>query len=388
MRPLYIAFALIAIATMLSPAVTVAAETEADVLLEKLNELNSSKSRSLAKRWEGLIRLRQWKSSSGKHTTFAKYVAHSPDLTSIKLLVSVRNDGKRTEKLVDVPIDKLDRDAQVLLKRIANARVAVEELVGKVEATTEESMKSSASERNASGPEKPDSQAATRSKRKKLKNSRIGSRRIVGPGSAPNFNSPDFPDEAPWRTNYDAFIRNLLSTPNDPENTNEDISNWQLDWGKLQALRWQWELVGLELTSRNGQMTPEQQNAAQKRADEARPKLGEVVWTGVLKEDLPTDSNVEIEFDLPQPTPPFRVAFFLDDDFLEAPLELQKGAKVKFIGRFKSIGIGTATILVHVRFPFGQPANEISDFTSADGDSLGLPPGVEESLRKRGYVQE
>ena len=64
---------------------------------------------------------RSWTDLSGKHKTFAKYLDHDPDLQWVKLLVLTGKGEEQTEKEVTVPLAKLDKNGQSVVKRIAIA---------------------------------------------------------------------------------------------------------------------------------------------------------------------------------------------------------------------------------------------------------------------------
>ncbi len=389
MGPFFRSLALASLAMLLMAPAFAAELNDAEVLLENLEKLETTKARSLAKRWEGLIRLRQWNSASGKHSTYGKYVGHAPDLSSIQLLVLVPNGEERTEKLVDVPIEKLDKSAQTLLKRIAKAREAVEELVGESAATEDESNSTgeprSASQEYARAERTQDSpQPSEQRKRPGLDSFSI---RPIATNDLqkPDLNTPVLPDNAAWRTSYDAFIKNFSSIPINPEGDVDDMSNWKIEWGNLQDLRWQWELLSLEVQSRNGQVTREQSQEIQAKSNVAVQRIGEVMWTGMLDEDLPQKAGNAIYFKYLYPPDPFDIVFTLDKDFEDSVQPFKKGEQVKFIGRFKSFGIGTPAIIIHIRFPEDQSVREGGGLNQKRFESLnrGLPKDVEESLRKR-----
>ncbi len=111
-------------------------QTEPERLAEQLSESSEQKQRTLGKRWESLIRRRQWTSASGKHKTFAKYVDHAPDLSWVKLLVLVKSDEEQTEKEIQIPLEKLDKKGRAVLDRIALRRKEVEKALAISESTS------------------------------------------------------------------------------------------------------------------------------------------------------------------------------------------------------------------------------------------------------------
>lgn len=86
-------------------------------------DLRRSKDRTTrqwAERYFNLTKLQEWTSAAGKKVK-AKYVSHAPDLSSVTLAVSGKN--------VDVPVAKLDKKSQSLVKQIAATQTKLDELI-------------------------------------------------------------------------------------------------------------------------------------------------------------------------------------------------------------------------------------------------------------------
>jgi hypothetical protein len=86
-------------------------------------DLRRSKDRTIrqwAERYSSLTKLQEWTSAAGKKVK-AKYVSHSPDLSTVTLAVSGKN--------VDVPVAKLDKRSQSLVKQIAVTQKKLDELI-------------------------------------------------------------------------------------------------------------------------------------------------------------------------------------------------------------------------------------------------------------------
>ncbi len=351
-------------------------ETEPERLAEQLSESSEQKQRALGKRWESLIRRRQWTSASGKHKTFAKYVDHAPDLSWVKLLVLVKSGEEQTEKEIQVPLEKLDKKGRAVLDRIALRRKEVEKALAISESTSgggrrraesdsrreEEPQRGRGSRggRESQREEEPqredEPQREEEPQREDEPRRRDDSQREEE--SIPDLNTPSLPDDAPWRNSYEDFIGNLSATKIDPEGDEHDMATWQIDWGELQAIRRRWEALSSGPQEDQEQVPRETASGTGRMSEEASPQVGEVVWEGVLKNYF--DAGGEIVFEFPDAPKPFDVTFFLEKENPGNWQRFEPGDKTRFIGRFQAYGIETPTIILHIRFPDEQPSNRPS----------------------------
>src|SRR5215216_2371036 len=99
-------------------AVETTEPTKAEKLYEQLKDSEKQANRLLADRWHKLVRQRQWADSTGKHKTYARYVDHDPNLQSVKLLVLVKSGDQQSFKEGTVPLSRLSKTDQAIVKRI------------------------------------------------------------------------------------------------------------------------------------------------------------------------------------------------------------------------------------------------------------------------------
>ncbi len=354
-------------------------QTEPERLAEQLSESTDQKERALGKRWEGLIRRRQWTSASGKHKTFAKYVDHAEDLSWVKLLVLTKSGDEQTEKEVQIPLEKLDKKGRAFLDRIVLRRKEVEETLADSESVSDERRPGPEDDRTRLPPD------AEREPREypPEREPRRGEESQHEEESKPDLNKPVPPDSAPWRKSYQKFIGNLSATKSDPDGDENDLATWQLDWGELQAIRREWEAMTMRIQAAHGRLPRDEALKAAELAQQASPRVGEVVWEGVLKKKISREGSVE--FDFPDPSKPFAVSFFLDEENPGDWQRFKPGDKIRFIGRIKSYGIGTPLIILHIRFPDELPSAQEPDRDERSRDwASDIEEASRERFRKRG----
>ena len=126
-------------------------KTEPEELYEQLKDSEDPSERRLAKRWQGLIRRRQWTDISGKYKTFAKYLEHDPELKWVKLLALVKKGDEQSEKEIQVPLQRLDKKSQAVVKRIALTSEQIDKLLA--ESSTDSGTRSTRSTRIDRGAE-------------------------------------------------------------------------------------------------------------------------------------------------------------------------------------------------------------------------------------------
>jgi hypothetical protein len=370
--------------------------TDAEKSYLAVRNSKDPKTQLLAERWYKLIELREWSDASGKFKASAKYVEQDEKRGTVKLRV-VKGTGKDqvvTDKTVVV--DKLSKECQSRVKQIAFLTDKVDE-AGKAEAEKATKPKEGAdammgppapqAERSAHSPRESHSRPSPKDRKVEAngdvtpKADPAGETQapqtaaaadaaspasaaipplpgVTGPGadareivpptaaaspsatvSRPHGN-PDavqpanLPDQAPWRTSFDAFRRNL--TPTRTEN------GWQLNWGELEGLKQAYDQAtavatdarGRDLTSATGSLD----------------SLGEFTWEGALTQqpDEQTDWSKALGLTLPEP---FRLICQLDSE--RGPGNWRRffpGDQVKFIGRFVGFE-GDGGIRIAIRFP-------------------------------------
>ena len=92
--------------------------TDAERSYRDLRRSHDTKSRLLADRWYGAVKLQEWTDATGKFKTTAKYLEHDPDLAWVKLRVIEGSGDDRVVKEVTIPLEKLSKVCQARVRRI------------------------------------------------------------------------------------------------------------------------------------------------------------------------------------------------------------------------------------------------------------------------------
>jgi len=101
---------------------------------EKLAESKEAKERGsslLAQRYLNLIRLQEWSSASGKSKVNARYVAHDPKLTWVKLAAVTGSGKTRVVKEIQVDYAKLHKTCQSRIRQIDLLKKKLDEAIRK-----------------------------------------------------------------------------------------------------------------------------------------------------------------------------------------------------------------------------------------------------------------
>jgi hypothetical protein len=131
---------------------------------------------------------------------------------------------------------------------------------------------------------------------------------------------PHMPNNDPWRTDYDAFCKNITAH-------DRGYGVYDFDWGPMLKLKQaydihkKWEDFGSVSADAQGEIA------------DALEQVGEVHWEATLKQ-LP-DRNGYLEFDLPPPPEPWEFTYELDSERDPGQWhDLKVGDRVRFAGRF------------------------------------------------------
>jgi hypothetical protein len=327
--------------------------THAERLHAQLKEAEGADDKLLAERWLKLVRQRQWVDSTGKYKTFARYVDHDPNLQWVKLLVAVRKGDEITYKEGTVPLARLGKNEQAVVKRIAIVRKQVEAAVAKSPGDAsqltggEETSGESGSRGEDSLPqEMADPETA-------------GERGVVPERTGP----PGMPMGEPWRTDFATFAGNLTMTGGGEEGTPTP------SWGELQALK---AVHDRERILAQLKKLPAAQRPAPLLFQHgfaygwARSGLGEVSWEAAL--DASGDvAATGLKHNL-QLQEPFTLVLLPDPEFSGDTSRFGRGETVRFIGRFAELGgFGeNPQIKLYVRMPTDLRATKA---TPSPGDS-------------------
>lgn len=101
--------------------------TESDGSYLDLRKSEDRLTRQLAERYYNLVKMQEWSSDKGTKIT-AKYVSHTPNLSSVTLSVARREGGQRTMKEMAVPVTRLSKTCQSRVKQISVLQVKLDEL--------------------------------------------------------------------------------------------------------------------------------------------------------------------------------------------------------------------------------------------------------------------
>jgi hypothetical protein len=393
----------VAIAGVISLSANAAEETEAEKLYTKLSASEQSADKTLARRWQALVRQRQWSDKSGKHKVFAKYVDHDPDLKWVKLLIVVKSKDGQSTREAQIDLAKLGKGEQTLVKQISLLKKKVEEAAAAAPATED----AIAGEGAAPGAEDPfgrggegrpgelppaveGGEAPQGVEGRELPQGAEGAvlqpglegRQLppgyegrglppsggampiprvgpAGPGPAPepegprDRNTPRLSDDAVWRTDFNSFAANLSATKG------ED-GKWAIEWGELADLKAAYEAsyqLGHTLAKPGpGGMKFAQMFMAAQQHSMAASRVGEVLWETTISEPIAAGpGGIKHDLQLPEP---LGITLVVDDGDVGDFNRFQSGDRVKFIGRFHDLGGAgeTPRFTLYVRFPDEQGA--------------------------------
>jgi hypothetical protein len=372
-----------------------AAKTEPEQLYEKLAASEQSADKRLGERWQQLVRQRQWVDASGKHKVFAKYISHDSGLKSVKLLVLSKSGDTQSYKEVTVPLARLGKTEQTLVKQIDRLRKPVEEAAAGVKsdaAATGEGASGLEGEGRVGRPtrldgQQPDTRRAPEGAEsppvmeQSPENAPVGREgRPLPPGAVPpgaipsgaappgealrgappmmqppqqrDHNTPIAPDAAAWRTDFSAFAGNPSAT------RGGEGGKWDVQFGELNDLKAAWE-AAYQMGHALGQQAPGSAKFGQifmasQAYAMASMRLGEVTWETTLAAPIePGPGGIKHDLSLPEP---FKITLAVDDGDVGDYSRFKQGDRVRFIGRFYDLGGAgeTPTFTLHVRFPDEQ----------------------------------
>lgn len=400
--------------------------TDAERTWRELRNSDDVKTKLMADRWYGAIKLQEWSDASGKFKTTAKYVGHDPNLAWVKLRVIQGVGDKRVVKDVTIPLEKLNKAGQARVRQISVLSEKV------AEAVAEEQKKETEDETDgeARGGEMQDEQALaedprggrgqydaglagmdaeqaivegndpggsrdprqSRDPRMNLQSeSAAGSEPAGVPsgvsadplpamlpplptgaaqaadGSSPAQTTasdqtapPNFPDNDPWRTSYDAFRANIIVQ-------DRGRSGLYVEWGTLQALKQAQELH--KQFSDTGSVSPENIEEIEKLL----VAVGEFSWEATLTQTADQAGDWTAPLGLPPLPAPFELTFVLDSERDPGRWQsLEAGDQVRFIGRFTHIDDDYGLVAA-IRFPEEASING-SDQRPAETDRRAAAP--------------
>jgi hypothetical protein len=84
--------------------------------------------KSMADRYLAMVKAQEWSDLSGKFTTFARYVKHAPDLSTVTIEISKGPRNARTTEQKTVPVDKLSKTCQSRVRQIDAMQKKLKEL--------------------------------------------------------------------------------------------------------------------------------------------------------------------------------------------------------------------------------------------------------------------
>jgi len=348
-------------ALMTAQSATAAELTEPERLHSQLAQTEERGQKLLAARWQALIRQRQWADSTGKHKVYARYVNHDAELKSVTLLVLVKAGEQSSYREKTVPLLRLGKDEQALVKRIAMVRKEVEAAVAAAPAgeaslpgdSRADSPVIGEGREGELGPpteERPTEQPESPGPPTFLTPEQPVPARPAAAGGKRDRNTPNLPDNAPWRTDFASFAAQLSAQQGSD-------GKWVNSWGELKQFEpvaqiWQMFTDAKQGRRQHGSPGLFQSAVA---ATLALQGLGEVTWETTLAE--PITANAPLSHDLQLPTPLSLVLIPEERDAGEIT-RFNAGDRVRFIGRFADLsGVGeTPSLTLRVRFPDDQPS--------------------------------
>jgi hypothetical protein len=293
--------------------------TPAEQQYEQLKDAEKHTDQLLGERWNKLIRQRQWVDSSGKHRTYARYLDHDPNLQWVKLLVLVKK-GESTYKEGTVPLARLSKNDQALVKRIAIMRKQVEAALA-----------------DAPAGEFPTGEAPLGEGELPAEMTAAEVEAAAGAdGFSPESSMPSpVPAAEPWRTDFAAFAAHFSAAP-------AEGPPGGLAWGELHALKAVHEKE--RMLAMLKQLPPEQRPPKAILFQQGfaygwvRSGLGEVNWMGTLDgSDAATVTTTGLTHDLQLPEP-LKLVLLPDPEYAGEASRFDAGQPVQFIGRFEELG--------------------------------------------------
>ncbi len=359
--------------------------TEPEELYEQLKQSKNQAQKLLAKRWRGLVQQRGWTDLSGKHKIFAKYLEHDPGLQWVKLQVRAGKGEKETTKVITVQLAKLDKNAQSVVKRIAIARRQIDEILSEDDKEKSRSPGGYSEQAYAReggyppedaedlmNPDLPRGRDPSRQQTDRQRPADPNAMEFYAEGqmgrprqdrergdalpgkisrkepfhrdipTSVDLNQPDLPDQAPWRTSYEAFLNRLSAT-------RDDERGWILDWGGLNELAARHKATRAISRFVRGELSQEELPTFRDRADDASERLGEVVWEATLKSPV-LGPYQATWFDFPPLPEPFGILFLCEQENAGDFQRFAVGDRVRFIGRFDGF-TDQHLLLMRIRFP-------------------------------------
>jgi hypothetical protein len=332
--------------------------THAERLHAQLKEAEGADDKLLAERWLKLVRQRQWVDSTGKYKTFARYVDHDPNLQWVKLLVAVRKGDEVTYKEGTVPLARLGKTEQAVVKRIAVVRKQVEAAVAK--SPGDPTQLTGGEETGDESGSRGELQGEDSLPQEMADPATAGATDVAPEGTAP----PATPMGEPWRTDFATFASNLTMTGGGEEGPPTP------SWGELQQLK---AVHDRERMLAQLKKLPDAQRPTPLLFQQgfaygwARSGLGEVSWEAAL--DASGDvATTGLKHNL-QLHEPFSLMLLPDQEYSGDLSRFGRGETVRFVGRFAELGgLGEKPqIKLYVRMPTDQRASNAAPSPSGTG---------------------
>ncbi len=415
------------VALILSAATAAAAPletvTDAERNWREVRGSDDVKTKRMAERWYGAIKLQEWGDASGKFKTTAKYVEHDPNMAWVKLRVIQGVGDTRVVKDVTIPLDKLSKSCQARVRTIG----VLSEKVAEAIVEEQEQEAEDETDGGGRGGEMRDEQALAEEPRGGRGQYDAGlagmdAEQALAEGSDPReprdprqSRDPrtNPPTESPASSDPTGVSAGISSDPlpavlpplpsgtalaadgsspaestasdqpappnlpdNDPWRTSYDAfrSNLLRTPEGVLANRESWEGMNLLQSldprePRRGEPVsePEGDSSAidEFQSVDALSDVGEFVWEANISGEVSGDANWAEMFQLPPMLEPFQIEFRLDQERGAGNWQqLKTGDRVRFIGRF--IGFkGPYVWVAAIRFPAEQPV--ATETPSRDG---------------------
>ena len=94
----------------------------------ELSRSRDGATRTLAERYLNSTKMQEWSDLSGKFKTYARYIKHDPNLTTVTIEISKGRGGDKTTDQKTIPVDKLSKTCQSRVRQIDAMQKRLKEL--------------------------------------------------------------------------------------------------------------------------------------------------------------------------------------------------------------------------------------------------------------------
>jgi hypothetical protein len=359
----------------------------------KYFELRRSKDRltqQIAERYYNLVKLQEWSSDKGTKIK-AKYVSHAADLTSVKIAVVKGYGAERTEKEVTVPVERLSKTCQSRVKQIATIQKKLDELIaggasgepGQAQPSGDPGLPMSDERGAEPRRRRPPSQRSPATADREEREGRtpaVADASIADDGEVDPLGFGELPANpapataGPGITPLATLVAGAPPADADPSQAKKaepkDKDAWRTDYEAFRASlkvdasravpRVNWDVVpGLKEAVDEVQKWEDFGSVGEEEYRKIAEKfnaVGEFSWEATLTDADVSAGDWTERLNLPPLPEPLTIGFVLDTERDPGNWQsLKVGDKVRFVGRFVDIEMGS-DLVVAIRFTNDGPA--------------------------------